>query len=151
MFSPNIRAMLNWELLQRENTKVDTHIINRHENLETLFTVWHIDSEGRFADWDNPEANPLTVGESLDTELHWDANRKNNVAQFQHHYAASPEFVNLLLPVYAVGKRFVLLDSTHRAVAVRRGNIPFTAMLVSLKGPVSEEVLPDLRWHANNP
>lgn len=150
MFSTNIRAMLNWELLAAENATVETRIISTDEELSSLFTVWHVNSEGRFADWDDPAAHPLTVGESLDSKQHWNDARLNNVAKFQNDYVSSAEPVNLLLPVYAAGYRLVLLDSTHRAVAVHNGRLSFNAMLVILRGPVSDQVLPDLRWHANN-
>lgn len=52
------------------------------------------------------------------------------------------------IDIYTMTK---LLDSTHRAVAVHQGALGFTAMVVTLNGPIHENVLPDLRWHASNP
>lgn len=150
LFSPNIRAMLNWDLLEQENAFVDTIVINEHHEIASLFTVWHVNPEGGFADWDDHTAVPLTVGKSLSLEPTWPAHRLQNVSKFQKGYEESSEPVNLMIPVYSAGKRFVLLDSTHRAGALHRGKLDFTAMLVVLNGPADERVLPDLRWHANN-
>lgn len=147
IFSPNIRAMLNWALLEDAGSTVSVQAIDSHKELASLFTVWHVNPDGRFANWNDADAAPLTVGESFGPKIDWDDTRLSKVSEFQFDFEASTEPANLLLPVYAAGERFILLDSTHRAVAVCSGGLPFTALLVVLNGPISEKVLPDLRWH----
>lgn len=50
LFSHNVRAMLNWDLLRETNAFVETKVLIPFQELESLFTVWHIGSDGGFAD-----------------------------------------------------------------------------------------------------
>lgn len=151
LFEPNIRAMLNWDLLREQQAFSETQVINTAEELGSLFTVWHVNNHQEPTSWDNPHAQPLSVAKVASYLAGMNEHRKHTISQFQNHYLSSPEPVNLLLPVYRVGSRLVLLDSTHRAVAIHQGNLDFTAMVVALNGPIDEAVLPDLRWHVSNP
>jgi hypothetical protein len=151
LFEPNIRAMLNWDLLAAHDAFADTHVISTTEELGSLFTVWHVNMQQEPASWDDLQAQPLPVSKASEDLSLWPEHRRHTVSQFQNHYLSSPEPVNLLLPAYRAGARLILLDSTHRAVAVHQGALDFTAMVVTLNGPINEHVLPDLRWHASNP
>jgi hypothetical protein len=150
LFEPNIRALLNWELLKQNDASIETMVIDSHDDLASLFTVWHVDADRKPASWDSPHAYPLRVQEASAPAYKWNEHRKHLISNFQNHYLSSAEPVNLMLPVYKVDAGFVLLDSTHRAVAVHQAELDFSAMLVILNGPQEESILPDLRWHANN-
>lgn len=148
LFSPNIRAALNWNLLEVTESKIETRIITKHEELEELFTVWHVSPSGSYTDWSAPDAVPQTIKEAINGTNSWQDDRKLRVRLFQEQYKLTSEPVNLLLPVYQVGSKFVLLDSTHRVTAITQARLGFTALLVAITGPIDERVLPDLRWHA---
>lgn len=151
LFEPNIRAMLNWDLLQLYHAFAESKVISTVEELGSLFTVWHVDKNQKPVSWDDPKAYPLSVTNASESFPVLAEHRRHTISQFQNHYLSSPEPVNLLLPAYRVGSRSVLLDSTHRAVAVHQAGLNFTAMIVILNGPIDEAILPDLRWHVSNP
>ena len=150
LFGSNIRAMLNWDLLKQHEALIETMVIDTHDEIASLFTVWHIGMDGAPASWDKAGACPLSIRETIAPSYQWNDQRKHTISSFQNHYLSSPESVNLILPVYRVNTGYVLLDSTHRVVAVHQAGINFSAMLVVINGPVDERILPDLRWHTRN-
>lgn len=151
LFSPNVRALLDWRILAESDAIISSFVISEQDELKSLFTVWHTNPDGEAASWDDVDAKPQTIGEAIVSSHLWEEQRKVRVKQFQSQYASSTEPVNLLLPAYEASGRFVLLDSTHRAVTVAQEGIEFTALVIAIRGVVDERVLPDLRWHEQNP
>lgn len=73
--------------------------------------------------------------------------RLNASVHFHRQFQQEGEPPVLILPAYLIGDRMLLLDGTHRAVALYSARIEPRVLACCVAGPVDARVLPDLeRW-----
>ncbi|QIS03007.1 hypothetical protein F5X71_12405 [Nocardia brasiliensis] len=144
LFSGSIRAQLDWNALAELNVPVTEQVTSGWAALGALRTVWHVDAQGRPADWCDPGATALTVREAAGLRELWPVARQERVAAFRARIEASTEPFVLLLPTYRVGRELLLLDSSHRVMAGYLARAEVRALIMTLVAPLSPELLPDL-------
>jgi hypothetical protein len=142
-----LRVELAWERLRAPEFSV-SHTVSRSARLlGAMFTVWYEDLLGKDGAWDRP-GRPLRVREVMRTKDDWPADRGRRVSSFHNAFAVASEPAQLVLPTYALpGGELLILDGSHRAVAAHRAAVPVRLLIYTLRGPVEEGVLPDLRHH----
>ncbi|MFI9587522.1 hypothetical protein ACIHCQ_38225 [Streptomyces sp. NPDC052236] len=142
-----VRVQLSWDRLDSSEFSA-THTVSRSTGLlGSLFTVWYEGQQGGNSDW-RRAAHPLRVSEASRTEPDWPANRRHRVSSFEKEFVQAREPIQLVLPTYALHDGgLLLLDGTHRAVAAHRASVPVRLLIYTLRGPVHQDVLPDLRHH----
>lgn len=142
-----VRVQLSWDRLDSPEFSV-THTVSRSTDLlGSMFTVWYEDPQGGNGDW-RRDSHPLRVSQASRTELDWPGDRRRRVSSFEKEFVQTLEPVQLVLPTYALHDGgLLILDGTHRAVAAHRASVPVRLFVYTLRGPVHEDVLPDLRHH----
>lgn len=142
-----VRVMLAWERLGSPEFGVTATYSRSPRLLGAMFTVWYAGPDGADADcWS--AARPLRVAEAGRTEPSWPAERARRIAGFERAFREAPEPARLVLPAFALGQgALLLLDGNHRAVAAHRAGVPVRLLVYALRGPLREEILPDLRHH----
>ena len=145
----SVKAQLDWSLVTDADFRVAESFSRSPGDLGRKLTVWYLDPAGRPVDWYTAGARPLTVREAAHSLSHWDAGRAARIARFQKGFAAQGEPVRLVLPCLAVSRGAeLILDGSHRAVAAYAAQIPLTVFGYALHGPMSVDLLPDLRHYA---
>lgn len=144
LFSGSIRAQLDWRALAELSVPVTQQVRVGWAALGELRTVWHVDADGRPADWFDPGATALTVREAAALHDSWPRARQQRVAAFRAQLEASTEPFVLLLPTYRVADELLLLDSSHRVMAGYLAQAEVRALIMTLVAPLSPDLLPDL-------
>lgn len=145
MFEGFIGAKLDWALVQAAEPKVAVERCDSLDELAELRTVWYADPAGAFTTFDSPGARPVTAGEAANLIEHWPVKRRDAVLELASFYRRSSLPVQLILPTYRLPDGHALLmDGTHRTVAVLVAERPVVAILIELQGPPDAAVLPDL-------
>jgi hypothetical protein len=133
-----IQVDMDWQLLLSKNPEIDQSVISTNDDLGKLMTVCR-SKEGKYATGRDNEAYILAVNTCRFPKKFEDELRRHQNA------AAIPN--NFYLPVYKLPDGHLILDGNHRAVALYRSNIIPNLCMLSIKGPICAEILPDLgKW-----
>jgi hypothetical protein len=146
LFEPNTRAALNWDRLCAEAATVSVAALICREDLGSLLTVWAVSPSGSQGNLRNPEDTPLALCEAAPLAENWPPTWAR-IQQFRADMLAGvrgDEPLLLTLPVYAVGDRRAILDSTHRAVAAYLTGLEVRVVVLAVHGPLDNGVLPYL-------
>lgn len=147
LFGEAIRAWLDWDELSGANVEIRQHAITDRAELGRLLTVWYADPQGDPGDWRESTHTPMTVEQAANTPASWKRGAAERVGQFQCQFLKGEEPPVLLLPAYEIGDRVLLLDGSHRAIALRLSGLGPRLLVCALAGPVDARVAPDLgRW-----
>lgn len=151
LFQPVIRASLDWVALARLGAAVSVEVADSRDALGAVHTVWYADADGAETGYAQPGARPLTIAEVAEVLPRWEGKHPERVAEFEADMLARSrqgEPLLLTLPAYAVRGGWLLMDSTHRAVAAYRSGLPVRLLLLGLLAPVDAAILADLRHYA---
>ena len=143
----SVKALLNWRRVNDSLFQVKESFSHSLDYLGNLSTVWYVDGEGHQTDCYFDGARPMTVHQAAQARDSWQPERQIRIAEFEKTFAAHREYVQLILPGYEIVSKTLILDGTHRSVAAYRLRMPVRLFVFSLRGPVNEELLPDLRHY----
>ncbi|WP_127818116.1 hypothetical protein [Microbacterium sp. CPCC 204701] len=147
LFGDNIRAWMNWDLLQVSRVAISARVITDRDKLGDLRTVWYENRAGGPGDWRDAESTPLSVGEAVEHREFWTPQRRDRIDAFSSQYLRYTEPVLLTIPAYATPRGALMLDSTHRAAAAYLSKADVRLLVIAIIGPISAEILPDLAHH----
>lgn len=149
LFGAAIRAWLAWDELG-DDVRIRQQVITDRSELGRLLTVWYTGPEGEPGNWRESTHTPMTVDQAASTPTSWTAGAAERVGRFQSLFLSGQEPPVLLFPAYAIGDRVLLLDGSHRAIALHRTGLGPQVLVCAVAGPVDHRVLPDLgRWSSN--
>ena len=133
-----IQVAMNWQLLLSKNPEIEQSVISMTDDLGKLTTVCR-SNNGEYANGLDNEADILTVNYSLFPEKF--------ESELRRHQNAASIPNNFYLPVYKLPDGHLILDGNHRAVALYRSGVIPNLCMLSIKGPICAEILPDLgKW-----
>lgn len=144
LFGPSVRAQLDWDRLEAAGASVAVEALTSRAALGHLLTVWAAGPGGAERNIREAGAVPLTVAQASAAVTAWPV-RRARIEQFEQHMTAGvrgTEPLLLTLPAYAVGGRWVILDSTHRAVAAYITALGVSVVVLTITGPLDNGVLP---------
>lgn len=147
LFGESIRAWLDWDELESGDAVIRQRVITNRAELGRLLTVWYTDPAGRPGDWRESTHTPMTVEQAAEKRGSWKNGAAERVEFFRHQFSQGKEHPVLLLPAFEVGDRVLLLDGSHRAIALLSSGLDPRMLACVISGPVSVRALPDLeRW-----
>lgn len=147
LFGESIRAWLAWDELEGGDAGIRQRVITDRAGLGRLLTVWYADPVGGPGDWRESAHAPMTVEQAVGTPGSWKAGAAERVEFFSHQFTMETEPPVLLLPAFGIGDRMLLLDGSHRAIALLSSGLDPRVLVCAVDGPVAARVLPDLeRW-----
>lgn len=147
LFEPPVaRVSLDWQVIRASNYPVVIEVLVAKAELATYYFPWYLSSERREAFWSEPEARPIAAVSWMQVRRAVSAEKRRGVAEFARLYRTSGVTVQVLAACYDLGEsRRLVLDGTHRIAALMETGAPFRLLALTLRGPLSESVLPDLR------
>jgi hypothetical protein len=147
LFEPPVaRVSLNWQVIRASNYPVVVEVLVEKADLATYYLPWYRSPEGTEAFWSEPEARPIAAVSWMQARQAVSPDKRRGVAEFARLYRTSGATVQVLAACYDLGEsRRLVLDGTHRIAALMETAAPFRLLAVTLRGPLSESVLPDLR------
>jgi hypothetical protein len=144
----SVKAQLDWPRIDDLSFQVVESFSQSREYLGNMMTVWYVDPAGLQADWWSEGARPMTVREAAQGQNSWLGDRRSRIAKFKKEFIRCGRPVRLVLPSYAVRRDTqLILDGTHRSVAVYAAEIPVRLFVFTLQGLIEEATLPDLRHY----
>lgn len=147
-FPPQIRVQLDWDLVQRSHWPTRVAVAHGIDELSTCFFPWYL-CDGREVPYSAEGAEIVSMQKLSRQYPALAAERRKAIELFAEELKGQASSVQLLLPAYSLGEgRHLFLDGCHRVAALARIDRPFTALLLSVEGPLDERILPDLRYWA---
>ncbi|GAA1772299.1 hypothetical protein [Kocuria aegyptia] len=140
LFGDDIRAWLDWDALDDENTRVEDLVVSSRQELGELYTVWHVDPEGNPGEWSHPQHRPQTLADAAAKQ--WPEDRQAKIEHLRQEFAEDSGPVQLTVPAYRAEGSLVVLDSNHRLVGAYLSGADLRVLLVVLNGPSSSLILP---------
>jgi hypothetical protein len=147
LFGASIKAWLSWERLLAADATVHEEILAERESVGSLLTVWYTNKVGGPSDWRDSAAIVQSIADVVGNRGSWPEARGKRIDFFQSMYAGSNEPAILTVPAYKVPAGNLLLDSTHRVAALYRAAIDARVLVLTINGPVTGQILPDLTHH----
>ena len=145
-FRASVRVLLDWQAIDGSDWPVELSVAASKEELDGWYFPWHVGRDGDETRFDDPAARPLRILDWAPREF---TAHREAVEVMAASLRSIPGPVQLVIAAYALpeGRRLVL-DGNHRLAAVVQESFPFRALVATLRGPVDERVLPDLRQWA---
>lgn len=140
LFGDDIRAWLDWDALDDENTRVGVLVVSSRQELGDLYTVWHVDPEGNPGEWSHPQHRPQTLAQAAAKQ--WPGARQDKIEHMRQEFAEEQGPVQLTIPAYRTDGSLVVLDSNHRLVGAYLSGADLRVLLIVLDGPSSSLILP---------
>ncbi len=152
-----VRAMLNKRLFTRSGGKVKTFVLTDKSSFANLFHPWHHIGR-RSAGWDWRGATQIRVSDLVADPRLVDAHRREHIKgiardlRVRREYGAHrPVPSQLTILAYSLGRHgHLVLDGNNRLAGLARlaeSGWPFGILVVSLVGPVTGKICPDLFHH----
>jgi hypothetical protein len=143
--TPLTKVRLRWDLLQKMDAPVSTHVIVDREKLKDLYHPWYNSPLGKIVGWDSVDAKPLSVLDVAKKSAVISEERIAHINEVGGILKSYDSPVQITALAYKVpGNKHLLLDSNHRVAALAAENVPFRLIVHSINGPVSGKYLPDL-------
>ena len=140
-----IRVELNWDAVRKGKWPVDAKVIESMEVLDDAFFPWYLRDDGREVAYSEDGAKPVGVSQVSALEGKLSQERKAKILAMRRSFEAVPE-VQLVIPAYSLkGSGHLILDGCHRLAALAGTDTSLRMLLLTLRGPIDPEVLPDLR------
>jgi hypothetical protein len=158
-----VNVDLDWQRAFAERWPICVVEFHEIQQIRALNVAWYCGHDGPLPDiveikgqqqhaCSVPQARPVTVGYVADHLDTWIIGKRTRIEQYAHAFQASPNPISISLVTYSLpGKRFLILDGNHRAVAAVLSGKEMTATLVVICGPCDPTALPDLiHWTENS-
>ena len=145
---PMIRVLLNWDALRELEAPIRLLEAGSWSDVSAWFSPWYEDEQGTALDYSDSVKPPLRFSEmsarAQGTAARWE--RVRRIAADMSGMAPSVLFV----ATYDLGSGVQLvLDGNHRLAALTVGRLSgWRVAALSVRGPVSASMLPDLRHFA---
>ena len=139
-----IRVCLNWKRAYAERWNVSHRTVSLIDEIRGLYIPWYR-ANGVPCECAYRGATPVKVGQVADDLDGW-PHRSAAIHKYVCIYRMSPSPLRLMLPVYDLPRsETLLLDGSHRAVALILADVSFEVALLSIQGPIDSNALPDLQ------
>ncbi|OCB30997.1 hypothetical protein A5676_08670 [Mycobacterium malmoense] len=145
LFRGNVRAQLNWARLLELGSPVTQIVTADRSMLGGLRTVWYFNSLGDPVDWFTEGAHRKSVYQVIELQAQWPQERLQRIAYFRQRIREAVDPYVVLLPTYRLRDGLLLLDATHRVVAGLLESADIRALIMTVEGPLSSDLLPDLQ------
>jgi hypothetical protein len=158
-----VNVDLDWQRAFAEQWPICIIEFHQPQQIRALNVAWYCGDNGPLPDiveingqrqhaCSVPQARPVTVGDVADHLDTWTIEKRRRIQQYAFAFQAFANPISIILVAYALpGKRFLLLDGNHRAVAAVLSGKEITATLVVICGPCDPAALPDLtHWTENS-
>lgn len=147
LFGESIRSWLAWGELETSDAQIRQQVIANRMELGRLLTVWYADPAGKPGDWRDPAHSPMTAAQAAQARTSWKNGAAERIEDFRSQFLESAEPPVLVLPAFVIKERILLLDGTHRALALFNSGLDPRVLICAVVGPAHARVLPDLeRW-----
>jgi hypothetical protein len=138
-----VRVALDWDRLRAAQAEIDLVVVDAGASIADWAFPWYVDSQGAFVPCDDPDAHAILVGDAA-TVLRDPARAARIEALARTMPVERP--TPLLLAAYLLpANRRLVLDGNHRLAAAVTRRLPFTALVLSVHGPLDPAICPDLR------
>jgi hypothetical protein len=142
-----VRVRFNWERVLRKHAKVVPQVLSRVEEFQPFVHPWYVLASNPNAGWDWEGAHPVSVLKLADNPRLVTPERRKVIAEMKRILQRFHPPVQLTILAYSLPKgRQLILDGNHRMAAIARYKLPFTLVVLSIKGPIDGAIVPDL-WH----
>ena len=133
--APLTKVRLRWDLLQKMDAPVSTHVIVDREKLKDLYHPWYNSSTGKIVGWDSADAKPLSVLDVASKSAVITEERTAHINEVGKILKSYDSPVQITALAYKVpGNKHLLLDSNHRVAALAAENVPFRLIVHSING-----------------
>jgi hypothetical protein len=153
LFEPPVaRVSLDWQVIRTTNYPVVIEVLVARADLATYYFPWYLSPDRREVFWSDPDAQPIAAVSWMQARQAVSADKRRRVAEFARLYRTGGATVQVLAGCYDLGEsRRLVLDGNHRIAALVETATAFRLLSVTLRGPVRESVLPDLRHWSSAP
>jgi hypothetical protein len=150
LFRANIRTLLNWDRMKKEEWPVAMFVVISRDQLSKLYLPWYVAFDNKETEYFDNESSPISLGQLPSMLNYLGKERKRYIRKLAVSFRRSTSPVQLIVPAYAVAEDVhMLLDGNHRAAALMDANVDFRMVVFSILGPLDSDALPDLtRWQS---
>ena len=143
-FYNKIHVIFNWERFKNEDWPIDIILLENNIDVNKWYTPWYVDLNGIEANYNAPNAIPLSINGVLCSE-HIMNKRNKKVSQILMECKRLAQPIKFDIPAYELGNgKYLVLDGNHRIIALLKHGLRFVVQAFVLRGPIDEGIVADL-------
>lgn len=122
-------------------------------SFDKLYTGWYRTDSDVGVNFSDQGARPISLPEAVHRCTELPKQKRARVSELAAAYSSTSTPILELLPAYQLQDgQHLLLDGNHRLVALGASGLRFEFCLLSIRGPLDHDALPDLvHWQRRGP
>ena len=150
-FCPGIRVQFDWRRFFVESWPIEVVVLRDKRAFDALRLPWCLNASNAFVNYDAPSASPVSLGDVPQWLEYLPSNMRATIKQFEGEFRSGARTTELEIPSYALpANRYLVLDGNHSLSALTLCGLPFVVHMYVVKGPIDQNVLPDIVHFTGN-
>ncbi len=147
VFEQNITVLLNWDALShsRAQARVNVKLLTSREELENLYTPWHLNAQQQEVGYDGTTDAPLKISQVQTSLSSLNPKRQKAITELAQSFSQYTKAVEFYVPLYKFSEsQYFVLDANHKLSALYMSAVPFKIIAFVVEAPATTDILQDL-------
>jgi len=142
-----INVGFNWTRMEDEEWTISTSSTKSQSELGKLYIPRYVAEGVELVGYKDQGARPLTVEEAAKSLQGWPRLSSDIITGYISDFNRCSPPIKCVFPAYRISDdEKLLLDGTHRAIALFQSNLDFELCLATVQGPICEDALSDMHY-----